>query len=162
MKVIIISSENHLISVDSAIFFSSNLLRFIINQLRNKNFSFILITLNLIEKNILLKLLEFCKYKYFKWNQNKENFLAYTDLMQNGVINYGAPNMSISSCIVNYIPLDEIDVRHWYKSFLDMTFKLKIDLVKLAHLLDIPELLTLLYYGIVVEFLVKTDSYTNL
>ena len=162
MKVIIISSENHLISVDSAIFFSSNLLRFIINQLRNKNFSFIVITLNLIEKNILLKLLEFCKYKYFKWNQNKENFLAYTDLMQNGVINYRAPNMSISSCIVNYIPLDEIDVRHWYKSFLDMTFKLKIDLVKLAHLLDIPELLTLLYYGIVVEFLVKTDSYTNL
>ena len=66
MKFLILSKEKDLLVLDDKIAEVSVLLRFIKNQVYLKKNRVVVLNFNLINSQILLKLIEFCKYQYIK------------------------------------------------------------------------------------------------
>jgi hypothetical protein len=139
MKVIFITKEKNLVSIDSVFTLPSISMRFVKNQLKKKKLSFIIITVNLVENQILLKLIEFFKHNYFKHHANKFiGFVCKNFLEENWVETY---------------------TNEWFKNFLNLNIRLKLDILKSAYLLNIIELTELLLYSILGFFLKKLNLY---
>lgn len=139
MKFIFVSMEKDLMSVEPKILKSSILIRFLENQLSVGDLKFVIITLNLVKSQILLKLIEFCKFKYFKYKVSSLDYKTDKDFF------YGQWNFF------------DLHVEQWYKNFITISIISLFDLLVLGYILGIEELIDLSLHGISIVLVKKVN-----
>ena len=135
MKIILITKEKDLISINDALLESSILFYFIRAQLKNKKNEIVVINFNSIKIKFFLKLIEFCKHKYI--------------------------NCRNESCIINtcknfiYKCWDDMNfnIDQWGQKFIKLEIDFLIDLLTISSILLIKDLLILTFYEIAIYFI---------
>jgi hypothetical protein len=135
MKIIIITKEKDLISINDVLLESSILFYFIKIQLKKKKNEIVVININSIKIKFFLKLIEFCKHKYF--------------------------NCRNKSCIIitckNFIykcwDSIEFNIDQWCQKFIKVEIDFLIDLLTSSSILLIKDLLVLTFYEIAIYFI---------
>lgn len=135
MKIIALSNEKDLFFLEQTLTKPSILFRFFGNQLKKKNVKFIVVTLIVIKSQILLKLIEFFRYKYLECKEGSPYYLL------NGNFNDEWESSSESYS------------EQWYKNFIKINISSLIDLLLSSYILGIDEIIDLSLYGIAVFFI---------
>jgi len=141
MKFFILSKERDLIVINDEILDSSISLCFIKNQLYPQKKKIIVLNLELIKSQILLKTIEFCKYKHFEMHKGNGYNLRKSDFKNNLEIKQNLQSL------------------HWYKNFIRIDIILLIDLLNSAHLLMVKELVELTLNGVATVFLKRVNEF---
>lgn len=139
MKIVLITMEKDLISVDNALVTSSISMNFIGNQLKKKKIEIIIITLNSIKSRILLKMLEYGTHKYIKCLEDQFYPRKFKKF------NYESWNKI------------ELQVQQWYRIFIKINIDSLIELLFSSALFILEELVELSLYGIAIIFLRRID-----
>jgi len=141
MKFFILSKERDLIVVNDKIIDASISLCFIKNQLYPRKKKIIVLNLELIKSQILLKTIEFCKYKHFEIHKENNHKLIKNEFESNLGIKQNSESL------------------HWYKNFVRIDITLLIDLLNSAHLLMIRGLVDLTLNGVAMVFLKRVNEF---
>ena len=120
-------------------------MNFIGNQLKKKKIEIIVITLNSIKSQILLKILEYGRHKYIKCLEDQyypRNFKKF---------NYESWNRI------------ELYTEQWYRIFIKVNIISLIELLISSSLFILEELVELSLYGIAIIFIrrIDTQSFAN-
>jgi hypothetical protein len=140
MKVIIITKEKDLISINDALLESSILFYFIRIQLKKKKKEIVVININSIKIKFFLKLIEFCKHKYI--NCKNESCIIIT-----------CKNF-IYKCWDNM----EFNLDQWCQKFIKVEIDFLIDLLTSSSILLIEDLLVLTFYEIAIYFIRRVNK----
>lgn len=135
MKIILITKEKDLISINDALLESSILFYFIRAQLKNKKNEIVVINFNSIKIKFFLKLIEFCKHKYI--NCRNESCIIIT-----------CKNF-IYKCWDDM----NFNIDQWGQKFIKLEIDFLIDLLTISSILLIKDLLILTFYEIAIYFI---------
>lgn len=140
MKVIIITKEKDLISINDALLESSILFYFTRIQLKKKKNEIVVININSIKIKFFLKLIEFCKHKYI--NCKNESCIIIT----------------CKNFIYKYWDNMEFKLDQWCQKFIKVEIDFLIDLLTSSSILLIEDLLVLTFYEIAIYFIRRVNK----
>ena len=140
MKIIIITKEKDLISLNDALLESSILFYFIGIQIKKKKNEIVVVNINSIQIKFFLKLIEFCKHKYI--NCRNESCIIIT-----------CKNFIYKCWDDMNFNLDQ-----WRQKFIKVEIDFLVDLLTSSSILLFKDLLVLTFYEIAIYFIRRVNK----